>query len=143
MRTNAPPTIRHPRQPDRCRGPTLILIRICEYIKISSNVYLFLFLLAITGPHWLTKSKHQTPQNHSWQFIMRRHPPSVSVSLSLATTLTVTAQVTVSIAHFLTTELNYIPHPSQICNSTPFATPLPQQPHYLRGPQCNNPISRQ
>ncbi len=65
---------------------------------MSSNVYLFLFLLAITGPHWLTKLKHQTPQNHSWQFITRCDPPSMSVSLFLATTLTATAQVTVGVA---------------------------------------------
>jgi hypothetical protein len=64
---------------------------------------------------------------------MQRHSPSVSVFLLLATTLTATTQVTIDIAHFLTTELNYIPHPSQICNSTPFATPIPQQPHYMTG----------
>ncbi len=102
-------------------------------MKISSNVYLLLFILEITGPYWLTKSKHQTPQNHSWQFITWRHSPSVSISLSLATTLTATAQIFVGVAHFLTTEINYIPRPLQICNSMPFATPLPQQPHYVKG----------
>jgi hypothetical protein len=56
MRTNTPLTIGHPCQPDRSQGPTLILILICGYIKISSNVYLFLFLLAITGPHWYSEN---------------------------------------------------------------------------------------
>ena len=92
-------------------------------------MFICLFLLAITVPHWLTKSKHQTPQNHSWQFIMRHHSPSVSASLFLATTLTKTAQLFVGVTHFLMTELNYIPHYLQICNSMPFTTPLPQQSH--------------
>jgi hypothetical protein len=55
---------------------------------------------------------------------MQGHSPSVSISLFLATTLTATAQVTIGVAHFSTTELNYILHPLQICKSTPFTTTL-------------------
>ncbi len=58
---------------------------------------------------------------------MRCHLPGASVSLFQVTTLTVTAQHIVGLAHFLTTELSYIPRSLQSCNSMPVATPLPQQ----------------